>query len=153
MKGPPHFTKGFPSPKFNRVLAEFAENSYFLLLMRWYFDEIPLSFNGHPRGILGIAERSVLQIVYTSFYFSTDISDTRCHHAEGWINKMFTSFGSNNGLAERIPSTCIRTLWSRNWTGSFSDLQNVYNRAICTLVPILLFSYCPSTSPYLSTDI
>ena len=28
MKGPPHFTKGFPSPKFNRVLAEFAENSH-----------------------------------------------------------------------------------------------------------------------------
>ena len=113
--------------------------------------KFPPSFNGHPRGILGIAERLVLTkclrpltrimawqreyplLVYGHVEPIFEESDNK-------IYGLFTFTYSIEGVALRYPSTCIRTIRSWKWTGSFSDLQNVYIREICMLVWPICFS-------------
>ena len=116
----PHYTAGFPSVILKRVIAEFAESSFFLLLMRRYFDEIPQSFNGHPRGILGIAERLVLtkclrplaRIMAWQREYPLLVSghvEPIFEEGNNKIYSLFTFTYSIEGFALGYPSTCIRT--------------------------------------------
>ena len=119
----PHYTAGFPSVILKRVIAEFAESSFFLLLMRRYFDEIPLSINGHPRGILGIAERLVLtkclrplaRIMAWQREYPLLVNghvEPIFEEGDNKFYSLFTFTYSIEMVALGYPSTCIRTFQS-----------------------------------------